>query len=462
MPLVYHSAIRIPHSAFQSMLLFLYNLLLPFALLFSLPFYLRRMLKRGGYARNFVQRFGFFSTALRQQISDRTWTWIRAVSVGEMLLALRLAGEFRRQDPEFRAVISTTTSTGYQLGLNRADTAYLRIIYSPVDFYPILQRVWNFIRPTRIILIDSDLWPSFLALAEHRNVPVFLANARLSSRSESRYRRMRWLSVPLFWKRLTAVLAQDPNDAGRWERLGLPTHKITVTGSIKYDRAGLVTDHNLRFVEWLEKRGIASKRPILLGGSLHAGEEELLIQVFLQLRQKHPALFLILVPRHAERASEIEELLRKESLSFTRRSDPVFSPDTAVLLVDSTGELRDWYETATVTVIGKSFRGVGGQNPVEPLLAQKPVVCGPHMENFGFLVEELVAENGIKQLASDQDLIPALEQLLADSAAAHRMVKRAETVLAQHDGASARTARLILSWKPTKQPREISRKDAKT
>jgi 3-deoxy-D-manno-octulosonic-acid transferase len=155
---------------------------------------------------------------------------------------------------------------------------------------------------------------------------------------------------------------------------------------------------------------------------------------------------LILVPRHAERAPEIEELLRKESLSFTRRSNPVFSADTAILLVDSTGELRDWYETATVAVIGKSFRGAGGQNPVEPLLAHKPVVCGPHMENFRFLVEELAAENGIKQLGLEQDLIPALDQLLADPASANRMVKRAETVLAQHDGANARTAQLILGW----------------
>src|SRR5258708_17055523 len=149
----------------MTMLLFLYNIFLPFALLLSMHFYLRRMLKRGGYARNFVQPFGFFSTALRQEIAGRTWTWIRAVSVGEMLLALRLAAELRRPDPAFRAVISTTTSTGYQLRLDPADTAYLQIIYSPVDFYPILQRIWKLVRPSRIILIDSDLSPRFLALA---------------------------------------------------------------------------------------------------------------------------------------------------------------------------------------------------------------------------------------------------------------------------------------------------------
>jgi 3-deoxy-D-manno-octulosonic-acid transferase len=426
------------------MTLLLYNLFLPFALLFSLPFYLRRMLKRGGYARNFVQRFGFFSTSLRKDIAGQTWTWIRAVSVGEMLLALRLAVELRRQDPQFRAIISTTTSTGYRLGLERADTDYLRIIYSPVDSYPILQWVWRLIRPTRIVLIDSDLWPSFLALAEHKGVPVYLANARLSLRSENRYTRLRRLAVHLFWKRLTAVFAQDAKDADRWKSLGVRPNKVLVTGSIKYDRAGTVTEPNLRFIRWLEKQGIASNRPVLLGGSLHPGEEQLLVQAFLQLQKKHPTLFLILVPRHAERAPEIEELLHELSLPFTRRSDPAFSPETPILLVDSTGELRDWYETASVVVIGKSFRGIGGQNPVEPLLAHKPVVCGPHMENFRFLVEELVAENGIKQLSSETDLVPVLDQLLTDPAEAGRMIKRAESVLAQHDGATARTARLIL------------------
>jgi 3-deoxy-D-manno-octulosonic-acid transferase len=426
------------------MTLLLYNLFLPFALLFSLPFYLRRMLKRGGYARNFVQRFGFFSTSLRKDIAGQTWTWIRAVSVGEMLLALRLAVELRRQDPQFRAIISTTTSTGYRLGLERADTDYLRIIYSPVDSYPILQRIWRLIRPTRIVLIDSDLWPSFLALAEHKGVPVYLANARLSLRSENRYTRLRRLAVHLFWKRLTAVFAQDAKDADRWKSLGVRPNKVLVTGSIKYDRAGTVTEPNLRFIRWLEKQGIASNRPVLLGGSLHPGEEQLLVQAFLQLQKKHPTLFLILVPRHAERAPEIEVLLHELSLPFTRRSDPAFSAETATLLVDSTGELRDWYETAGVVVIGKSFRGIGGQNPVEPLLAHKPVVCGPHMENFRFLVEELVAENGIKQLSSEADLVPVLDQLLTDPAETGRMIKRAESVLAQHDGATARTARLIL------------------
>jgi 3-deoxy-D-manno-octulosonic-acid transferase len=426
------------------MLLILYNLLLPFVLLFSLPFYLRHILKRGGYARNFVQRFGFFSTSLRQEIASHAWTWIRAVSVGEMLLALRLAAELRRQDPEFRAILSTTTSTGYQLGRDRADPDYLRIIYSPVDSYPILQWIWRLIRPTRIVLIDSDLWPSFLALAEHKGVPVYLANARLSSRSEKRYAYLRRLALPLFWKRVTQVFAQDPNDADRWRRLGLSTEKIMVTGSIKYDRNGLSEERNLRFDKWLQNRGIASGRPILLGGSLHSGEEELLVQAFLQLRQKHPELFLILVPRHVERSPEIDDLLRKQSLSFTRRSNSTSSPGTDVLVVDSTGELRDWYETATIVVIGKSFRGIGGQNPVEPMLAHKPVVCGPHMENFQFLVEELVAENGIKQLTSDTDLVPALDQLLMDPLEASQMVNRAEMVLAQHDGATARTARLIL------------------
>ncbi|MBV8141578.1 MAG: hypothetical protein JOZ60_05980, partial [Verrucomicrobia bacterium] len=143
------------------MLLFLYNILLPIALAFSFPFYLRRMLKRGGYARNFSQRFGRFSKEMTDRFAEGGWTWIRAVSVGEIGLALRLIEELKRQSPDFKAVISTTTSTGYALALQRrANRPWIEIIYNPIDFYPIVSFCWKQIRPREAILIDSDLWPS--------------------------------------------------------------------------------------------------------------------------------------------------------------------------------------------------------------------------------------------------------------------------------------------------------------
>ena len=423
------------------MLLFLYNLLLPLLLLISLPFYLRRMIRRGGYARNFFQRFGFFSHRLRSELGQGEWSWIRAVSVGEVLVAIRLIEEMRRQDPSFRAVISTTTSTGYQLALDRAPEGS-RVIYSPIDFYPLLRPIWRLIRPQTAILIDSDLWPSFLAVALQEKTPVILANARLSPRSEARYLRFQRLTKPLFWDRLSAILSQDPHDAQRWTRLGLRSDQVILTGSIKYDTADAPA--NSRFVDWLQNQGIAPGRPCLLGGSLHAGEEALLIEAFRNLLPKFPDLFLILVPRHFERTPEVEKILRDVAIPYTRRSEAEFQENTSVLIVDSTGELNDWYQTASVVVIGKSFTGVGGQNPVEPLLARKPVVCGPHMENFKFLVEKLVREKGVVQLADESGLTAAVEQLLTNSKAASELVANSDRVLAQHRGATARSARFIL------------------
>lgn len=423
------------------MLLFLYNLLLPLFLLVSLPVYLRRMIRRGGYARNFFQRFGFFSHRLLSDLGQGNWSWVRAVSVGEVLVAVRLIEEMRRQDPTFQAVISTTTSTGYRLALDRAPD-WSRVIYSPIDFYPLLRPIWRLIRPQRVILIDSDLWPSFLAIAQQERTPVFLANARLSPRSEARYLRFRRFTKPLFWERLSATLSQDPHDAQRWIRLGLRSDQVVLTGSIKYDTADAPA--NFRFVDWLRHQGIDPGRPCLLGGSLHSGEEALLIEVFRNLLPKFPDLFLILVPRHFERTPEVEKVLRELSIPYTRRSEPDFRENASVLIVDSTGELNDWYQTASVVVIGKSFKGVGGQNPVEPLLARKPVICGAHMENFKFLVEELVREKGILQLADESGLAAAVEHLLANSKAAAEMVANSDRILAQHRGATVRAARFIL------------------
>jgi 3-deoxy-D-manno-octulosonic-acid transferase len=423
------------------MLLFLYNLLLPLFLVVSLPVYLRRMIRRGGYARNFFQRFGMFSRRLRSELGQGDWTWVRAVSVGEVLVAIRLIEEIRRQDPTFRAVISTTTSTGYQLALDRAPK-WSQVIYSPVDFYPLLRPIWRLVRPRAVILIDSDLWPSFLAIAGHQRTPIFLANARLSPRSETRYLRFQRFAKPLFWDRITAVLSQDPHDADRWRRLGLRQDQIVLAGSIKYDTADIPP--NLRFVDWLKDQGFDPSRPCLLGGSLHSGEEELLIKVFRDLRAKFPDLFLILVPRHFERTPEVERILRDLSIGYSLRSQPDFSAAPSVLIIDSTGELNDWYQTASVVVIGKSFMGVGGQNPVEPLLARKPVVCGPHMENFKFLVEELVRERGILQLVDGSALEPAIEHLLINPKAASEMVANSDRILAQHRGATARAAEFIL------------------
>jgi 3-deoxy-D-manno-octulosonic-acid transferase len=428
------------------MLLFLYNIVLPIALLISFPLYLRRMLKRGGYFRNFSQRFGRYSKEMAERFAEGGWTWIRAVSVGEIVMALRLIEELKRQSPDFKAVISTTTSTGYALGRQRRDNRpWIEIVYNPIDFYPIVNACWRQIRPCEAILIDSDLWPSFLALAKAHRSPVYLANARLSQRSEKRYTLLRRLTETLFWQNVTTLFAQDKGDAERWKRVGVPADRITVTGSMKYDNEDFVPGIDRRFSVWLEKHGINAGRPILLGGSLHPGEEDLLLSGFQLLLAEFPQLFLILVPRHVERTPEIVQLMRARNVRFTLRSEPDFQNDPSILLVNTTGELRDWYTTATVVVVGKSFYGVGGQNPVEPILASKPVVVGPHMENFQYIVNELRKAGGIIQLHSADALVSTIADLLRNPAVASSLVAHASKAMAQHQGAIRRTASMIIA-----------------
>jgi 3-deoxy-D-manno-octulosonic-acid transferase len=428
------------------MLLLLYNLLLPLALTVSFPFYLRRMLKRGGYAKGFSERFGIYSRELASRLAGREWSWVRAVSVGEIGMALRLVEELKRQSPDFRAVISTTTSTGYALAKQRRENReWIEIVYNPIDFYPIVQICWKKLRPREAILIDSDLWPSFLAIAKSNGCPVYLANARLSHRSERRYTRLRSVTRPLFWQNLTTLFAQDEGDAERWKRAGFPAERIMVAGSVKYDTENLPNGKQTRFSEWLRSHGVENGRPILLGGSLHRGEEELLVSCFKTLQTDFPDLFLILVPRHAERTAEIAQFLRAWNIPFALRSEPDFQQDPPVLIVNSTGELRDWYAAATVVVVGKSFCGIGGQNPVEPILASKPVVVGPHMENFQYIVDALRKAGGIVQLRSADSLASAIADLLRDPSAAASLVARASEALAQHRGSIRRTATAILA-----------------
>ena len=426
------------------MLLFLYNLLLLPALGLAFPIYLRRMLRRGGYRRNFVQRFGFYSRRLRARFSGHRWIWIRAVSVGEMVTALRLVDALSRQDPGLNFLLSTTTSTGYQLGQDQANAAMTVVVYNPIDFWPVITWVWSRIQPERVVLIDSDLWPSFLARAHQRNTPVYLANARLSLRSERRYRRTAWLAKRFFWQRITRVLAQDEGDVPRWQSIGVPPERITVTGSIKFDLAEANPTKNKRFFDLLRSAGIKPERPIILGGSLHPGEEVLLLDTLPTIRAEFPDAFLILVPRHVERRPDIEKEIQSRGLRYTLRSQLDLTPDPEVLLIDSTGELKDWYTLARVVMIGKSFTGTGGQNPVEALLAHKPVICGPHMENFAFLVNELVRARALLQIHSAAALPSALRQLLRDPTATQRMITAADQVLAFHRGATARTAEIVL------------------
>jgi 3-deoxy-D-manno-octulosonic-acid transferase len=424
------------------MIRFLYNLLWPIGLLFFLPGYLRKMFRRGGYRRKFGQRLGIYDSDVRARLADKRSTWLHAVSVGEVGIALKLAAQLRASQPNLHCVLTTTTTTGFAFA-NQNAPPWIEVMYYPLDFWPVVRRAFVVIRPERIILIEAEVWPNLVALAHARGVAVILANARLSPRSERRFHRFRVLVAPTF-RLLDAVCVVEREDIDRWAALGVDRGRIHQTGSIKYDAENVEPDPTGP-LEVLHLLKIDNRRPVLLGGSTHPGEEEVLVQIFRQLCEEFADLLLIVAPRHVERAGAIHRMLIQLDVRVALRSQSTNTADSIdCLLLDTTGELRNWYAIATIVFVGKSLLAHGGQNPAEAIVAGKPVVFGPHMENFAVFARSLVERNAAVQVHSAGELQRAIVDLLRDLDARARLVANARDVLATHTGATARTAKVIL------------------
>ena len=425
------------------MIRFFYNLLYPLGLFLFLPGQISKLLRRGNYRHKFGQRFGLYDRHVRARLVSHRCTWIHAVSVGEVAIALKLSAKMSELDPEFFCALTTTTTTGFAFATQEAGER-MEVLYSPLDFWPIMRRAYAVIRPIRVILVEAEVWPNLAAEARSRGLPLSLVNARLSQRSERRFRRFLFLVGPTF-RCLDLVCVQEPEDIERWIALGVARDRIHHVGSIKYDPAETKVNPELP-LQVLRSFGIEGDRPILLGGSTHAGEEEILCEIFQRLRADFPAFTLIIAPRHVERAGEIRARLARRGLNVSLRSEAEMarpSPPDCILL-DSTGELQNWYAVATIVFVGKSLTARGGQNPVEPILAGKPVLFGPHMENFSALAQALVANEGAIQIRDPNSLQEKIAWLLRDRAAALRLVANAQSILARHSGATRRTATLVL------------------
>ena len=420
--------------------LFIYNLFFPLVFVGLLPGYLLRMLRRGGYREKFPQRFGRYTAEDRARFARGEWIWLHSISVGETLLALKLAREMRGVDPTRHIALSVTTSTGYAVA-REAASDWLEVIYNPLDAPWIVRAALDAVRPQRLIFVEA-IWPNLLAEAKRRGLPVTFV-PRLSPRSEARFRRAAVLTGPIF-RLIDALAVQETDDIARWRSLGVWPERIHVTGNSKFDHAAAGGERVAEFRAILTRLGVAETAPVLLAGSTFAGEERIIAEIFRELRGQFPELFLIIVPRHVERTAEILADLRPLDLRIARRTEDTSAP-ADVLIVNTTGELRDWYHLATVVFIGKSLSAHGGQNPVEPVLAGKPVVFGPHMENFQAIVARWREAEAAVQVADAAELRTRLAELLAQPERRIELARRASEIVAAHAGATARTVAVLLA-----------------
>ncbi len=436
----------LPGAALRSLLV--YNLFFPLAFLAILPGVLRRTLRRGNYRENFRQRLGRYSDEDRARLAQGRWVWIHSISVGETLVALKLARQLHQNQPALQIVVSVTTSTGWALAASNPEP-WLAVIYNPLDRPAIVRGALDTLRPEQVIFIEGEAWPNLLAQCYARSIPTALVNARLSPRSEARFQCVRFWTAPIF-NLLDQICVPEASDLARWHFIGIDRSRLRHTGSLKFDLAAgaLGSSRSQDFRALLGSVGVPPGAPVIVAGSTWGPEELVLARSLPAWRRLCPNLFLVLVPRHVERTPVILAELAPTGLRVCRRSAlPLKNVDPFdILLVDTTGELRDWYELATLVFVGKSMPGiadVGGQNPAEPAALGKAVVFGPHMENFEAVVELLKGQSAVRQVADEESLSQCVAGLLADPGLRAELGQRAVSALSVHQGATARAAALL-------------------
>ncbi|MDB6077056.1 MAG: hypothetical protein JWO82_803 [Akkermansiaceae bacterium] len=419
------------------LILALYRMLLPVLLAVAMPGWLIKMARRGGFGSGMAERLGLYAPPLESEPCGAVH--VHAISVGEALLALKLIRAWRLREPGSRFVLAVGTATGHAVA-REAALEKVRVTYSPVDLGICVARYLSRFEPSQLVLVEGEAWPNLLFACRRRGIPVTLVNARLSPRSEKRYRAVASCVRPIF-SQLGAVAAQEPEDIARWEALGVAAGKVAVTGSMKFDPgSATLPARRPEFAAMLAAFG--EGRPVVLSSSTH-GEEDAWIGA--AVREADPQALFVAVPRHAERRDEVRTSLSAAGFAVILRSSfqSPADPARACLVIDSTGELRDWTAHASAVVIGKSILGVGGQSPAEAILAQAPLLFGPHMENFEPLASRLVAAGGAVRFQEPGELSVALRDLLHDAAAVRKQCEAASQLLGRHAGATARTLDLL-------------------
>ncbi|MFH1136742.1 MAG: 3-deoxy-D-manno-octulosonic acid transferase [Pseudomonadota bacterium] len=420
----------------------LYTAFYSTALLATAPVHLARGLKSGKYFWSLKARLGLDPGPVPAKKTRRAW--VHALSLGEVLAAVPLVESLEREGWE--VLFSTTTKSGHEIAASRLGRLF-RLCY-PFDFPSSVSRLLDRADPDLFVLMETDIWPNFLAEAGKRNIPAVLAGARVSPRSLSGYRLARG-----FWGRVLRLFhfigCQSELDRTRMLALGADPARTVVTGNLKFDRPAPPVDPEAR-AAFAAETGLPDG-PWLVGGSTHPGEEDALLDAYLGLLPEFPDLKLLLAPRNRPRFEEVWELIGRRGLVRARRTDGRPPAGVQVFLLDTLGELDRFYEPADLVFMGKSLPGAdegGGHNLIEPAARGKPLVFGPRMQNFVPLATMMLDAGAGRQVADRFELARAIGEILASPGRRAAMGEAARAATASHRGAVERTMALIREARP--------------
>ena len=466
----------------------LYSLVLSLLFLALLPYFVYQSARRGKYAASFKERMGFIPASVRADAPQTIW--VHAVSVGEFLAARSLITRLRADFPAARIVVSTTTLTGQKLARSQSHL-FDAALYFPFDWKFSVRRALAAVNPSVVIIMETELWPNFLRECRKRGVVTVLVNGRISPRSFRGYQLVgRPFSRTI--RDLSLMVMQSEADAERARRLGASADLVRVCGNLKFDQPGTgswgpgFTEQDtsnpqspspVPSYEIDQLFGLSRLPHLIVAGSTAPGEEELLLAALREVR-KHTGLEdarLLLAPRHPERFDEVARLIARSGFAFVRRSEsrlasgcPVPAPDIAcdspaarvqpgeattnrapdVILLDTIGELPSIYRFAEVVFVGGSLVPRGGHNIIEPAAFAKPIVVGPHNDNFRQIVSDFVRADALIQISDIGDDIPnrlarVLVRLLSDREHARAIGERASDILVKNRGATDCTVAMI-------------------
>lgn len=422
------------------MVFFLYDLISIFVALFYLPMFLLGYFRHGKYRRSISQRLG----RITLENDMEGCLWIHAVSVGEVGLVAPLVAEMKKRHPQQKIIISTVTETGNETARKKIPDAD-ELIYFPLDFRWVVEKVYHLVRPAVFVVAETEIWPHFLRAMYMHSVPVIMINGRISDKSYRGYKYAKPFIGPVL-KEIDAFSMRTEEDAARIIHLGAPQERVQVTGNLKFDQKDDERTEG-EIAELKKSMGLGPEHRLMVAGSTHPGEEEIVLEVYKNV--KTPNLILLIACRHPERVPKIEELVKRMGMSSIRKTELAKTQNIGsgnpppVILLDTVGDLAGIYSLASIVFIGGSLVPKGGQNPLEAAIWGKPVIFGPHMENFREITKLLMQSGGGMQVKNKEEFQSAAMRLLAEPEYAEKLGRAARGVVEENRGAIDKNIALI-------------------
>lgn len=410
---------------------------------------------RGRPTPGLRQRLGGYPKELQDSLRKlKRPIWIHLVSLGEVLAARPLIEELRRRFPDQHWVVTTVTATGQSVAKDLLRDERDQLFYLPWDLTPVVRRVVGWVRPALFIAFETELWPVLFRELQANGVPIVVVNGRISPGAMSRYLWIRPFMEGVLAK-VGLFLIQSPQDARRYAAMGAAKDRIVVTGNLKWDlKAPRQGDPHSMGASLRELLRVAPSSLLWTAGSTHPGEERKILQVYVKLKKRYPALRLLIAPRHPERVGQVQREVARAGCPWVRRTKMNGSPSAQagdpVILLDTLGELVSIYQASDLVFVGGSLVPKGGHNLVEPAAVSRPILTGPHLHNFQAIAEALLASGAMAVVQTPEQLEERMIWLLENPSARTELGHRAFRVIEGHQGATRRAADMILRYVPVK------------